>query len=175
MNKVPITEYYIQAMDLVRSFIDGQTDQEKKNRHKEFIEEGFFGTRYRVREPFNTYSVSLSNDMTKSIEDSLVRLASESIMLLGECLNKKDKELKVLSFPTEEAAKQKLSMLKAAVVRNGFVTVAYYYSICGLENILNNPGNCYLVWTDLSSVQIVKMGDSYFIDLPKPIELQIGD
>ena len=173
MNKVPMSEYYIQAMNLVSNLIDGETDQKKESRHKEFMEEGFSGTRHRIRGPFETYIASTKDsNINKQLEDSLEQIAAEAIMLLGEYLKQKDMSLHVVTFKDEEDAKKVLSLLKTEIVKKGFVSQYLYYSICGLNATFEMN---YYVWTNMDSVRIMHIGESYFLDLPKPIEIKIGD
>jgi len=174
MNKVPISEYYIQAMDEVSKLIDSQTDQQKKSRHKEFIEDGFFGTRHRLREPFELYMSSSkeSDAQNQQIRYALARMAAESIMLLGECLKVEELELRVITFKDEEDAKKVLSLLKTEIIKKGFVSQSMYYSVCGIETTSEMN---YLVWTSLDSVRVMHIEESYFLDLPKPIEIRIKE
>lgn len=165
---------YIDALETIKAYLNGLTDQTKAYKHYEFREEGFNGTRHRLREPYEEYMVLSRNSSEASnnhIEALLVKLAGEAIILLSEYLRQNEMALKVVTFNSEEDAKKLLAILKSQINTRGFVSVSMYYAFCGIEAA---TGQNFLVWTDLSSVRVMHIADTYFLDLPKPIEIQIG-
>lgn len=162
---------YDSTLELVKTYLNGITDREKKHRYKEFQEEGFSGTRHRLRNPFENY-IDATNDSVpnKQLEDSLIQMAVESIMLLTEYLRQKELAVKVITFKTEDDAVKLLSFLKSQINARGFVTVSTYYDSCGIES---TKGHRYIAWDNLGSARVMHIGDTWFLDLPKPLEMQI--
>lgn len=165
---------YKDALETITTYLNSLTDRTKAYKHHEFREEGFKGTRHRLREPYEEY-MSLSQNPSEvsnnQIEALLVKLTGEAIILLSEYLRQDSLALKVITFSNEEDAKKLLAILKSQINTRGFVSVSMYYAFCGIEA---TTGQNFLVWTDLSSVRVMHIADTYFLDLPKPVEMQIG-
>ena len=160
------------VIDLLRTY----SPEDRERKHKEFVEEGFAGTRYRVRGPFETYSMITYGrpevDMPDlKLRDALIQIAAESVILLSEYMRSEKLALRIFTFDNVEDAKMILDILKRKLVMDKFLDLHYYYSCIGAKSQLC-PAMKTIGWSHLDKVPIMKLGKSYYLDLPKPIELK---
>ena len=167
---------YSEALKYVTEYLRTYPDAEKSRKHKEFVEEGFAGTRYRVRGPFEVYSMITYGrpevDMPNyKLRDALIQIAAESVILLAEYIDAEQLSLKTILFDEWEDAKTILDILKIKIVKDKFASLYDYYYFTKATSQLS-PVMKIIGWTKLDRVPIMKLGKRYYLDLPKPIKLE---